>query len=77
METKKVKVLELFSGIGGMHYSLCRAKKVLNEIYEDKCSGENGEIRKFFDFEVVSAVDISEVANKGKVRRLKGFTSKL
>ena len=77
METKKVKVLELFSGIGGMHYSLCRAKKVLNEIYKDKSSDENGEIRKFFDFEVVSAVDISEVANKGKLGRLKGFISKL
>ncbi len=66
METKKVKVLELFSGIGGMHYSLCRAKKVLNEIYEEKCfAGETGEVRKCFDFEVVSAIDISEVANKG------------
>jgi site-specific DNA-cytosine methylase len=68
METKKVKVLELFSGIGGMHYSLCRAKKILNEIYEEK--SKNNETPKRFDFEVVSAVDISEVANKGKTLKL-------
>ena len=69
MEPKKVKVLELFSGIGGMHYSLCRAKKVLNELYQtnDSTGGTGGVVNpKFFDFEVVSAIDISEVANRGK-----------
>ena len=76
METKKVKVLELFSGIGGMHYSLCRAKNILNEIYEEKSkNNETTKSRhegtpKHFDFEVVSAVDISEVANKGKTLKL-------
>jgi site-specific DNA-cytosine methylase len=76
METKKVKVLELFSGIGGMHYSLCRAKNILNEIYEEKSKNnetpksKNNETPKRFDFEVVSAVDISEVANKGKTLKL-------
>jgi len=61
-----VKVLELFSGIGGMHFSLFGAKKVLNEIYETKNIRipETGELRRF-DFEVVAAIDISEVANKG------------
>ena len=69
MELKKVKVLELFSGIGGMHYSLCRAKQVLNELYRtDESNGGTGEVAnpKIFDFEVVSAIDISEVANRGK-----------
>ena len=66
METKKVKVLELFSGIGGMHYSLCRAKTVLNEIYATKSENAETETPNRFDFEVVSAIDISEVANKGK-----------
>ena len=69
METKKVKVLELFSGMGGMHYSLCRAKKVLNEIYSElESSASEGapKPQKGFDFEVVLAVDISEGANKGK-----------
>jgi hypothetical protein len=84
METKKVKVLELFSGIGGMHYSLCRAKNILNEIYEEKSKNNEApksknnetpkskheETPKRFDFEVVSAVDISEVANKGKTLKL-------
>ena len=68
MDIQKVKVLELFSGIGGMHYSLGRAKKVLNEIYEtnDVRIPGTDELRRF-DFEVVSAVDISEVANRGLV----------
>ena len=39
-----LKVLELFSGIGGMHFALKRAC----------CS----------NYQVVAAVDISEVANK-------------
>ena len=43
--TEKVKVLELFSGIGGMHYALQSAQ---------------------IEAEVVAAVDISEVANKGQ-----------
>ena len=69
METKKVKVLELFSGIGGMHYSLCQAKQALNDLYQYKVSnGGPDEVAalKGFDFEVVSAIDISEVANRGK-----------
>ena len=69
MESRKVKVLELFSGIGGMHYSLCRAKQVLNELYRTNDSnGGNSDVvnTKTFDFEVVSAIDISEVANRGK-----------
>ena len=68
METKKVKVLELFSGIGGMHYSLCQAKQVLNDLYQFKVSnGGPDEVAalKGFDFEVVSAIDISEVAIRG------------
>ena len=68
MDTQKVKVLELFSGIGGMHYTLCSAKKVLNEIFETENvrNPATGELRHF-DFEVVSAIDISEVANRGQV----------
>ena len=41
--SQTLKVLELFSGIGGMHFALKRA-----------CS----------NYQVVAAVDISEVANK-------------
>lgn len=56
----RIKVLELFSGIGGMHFSLSLAKKVLYQIgSENNCCQE-------FDFEVVKVMDISEVANKGK-----------
>ncbi len=40
-----LRVLELFSGIGGMHFAL----------------GRTG-----LDFEVVAAVDINDVANRGK-----------
>ena len=83
METKKVKVLELFSGIGGMHYSLCRAKEVLNEISEKKSQNGKNKSEKAetetpnrFDFEVVSAIDISEVANKGKREVTKDFSYK-
>ena len=47
--TKKIKVLELFSGIGGMHYALDEAKKHLESN---------------FDFEIVRAIDISDVANQ-------------
>ena len=47
--TKKIKVLELFSGIGGMHYALDEAK---NHLESD------------FDFEIVKAIDISDVANQ-------------
>ena len=46
----RVRVLELFSGIGGMHYALSKARDALS------C--------EIFDFEVVAAIDISEVANK-------------
>ena len=45
-----IHVLELFSGIGGMHYALSRAKEILK--------------REVFDFKVVAAMDISDVANK-------------
>ena len=43
----KIKVLELFSGIGGMHYALKKVK----EHYEE------------FEFSVFRAIDISDVAN--------------
>ena len=43
-----VRVLELFSGIGGMHYALRKASENLPS----------------FNYKVVMAVDISEVANK-------------
>ncbi len=49
--SRKIKVIELFSGMGGMHYALSQAKKLSNEA---------------FDFEVVRAIDISDVANQGK-----------
>ena len=45
-----IRVLELFSGIGGMHYALSQARDTLSH--------------KIFDFEIVAAMDISEVANK-------------
>ena len=45
-----IRVLELFSGIGGMHYALSRARDILK--------------REAFDFKVVAAMDISDVANK-------------
>ena len=45
-----IRVLELFSGIGGMHYALSQARDTLS--------------REIFDFEVIAAMDISEVANK-------------
>jgi hypothetical protein len=58
-----------------MHYSLCLAKQVLNELYDARqeqsqqgqraLHGDDRPDRFVFDFEVVSAVDISEVANKG------------
>ena len=41
----QIRVLELFSGMGGMHFA---ADEVLS------------------DYEVVAAIDISEVPNKGK-----------
>ena len=43
-----VNVLELFSGIGGMHYALKEASKLIPD----------------FDFKVVRAIDISDVANQ-------------
>ena len=48
MKKKSVKVLELFSGIGGMHYALKEAQKILPD----------------FEFNVVRAIDISDVANQ-------------
>ena len=48
MKKKSVKVLELFSGIGGMHYALKEAQKILPD----------------FEFDVVRAIDISDVANQ-------------
>ena len=44
IDLRKVKVLELFSGIGGMHFALNVAQ---------------------IEAEIVAAIDISEVANKG------------
>ena len=44
----KLKVLELFSGIGGMHYALNEAQKYVNS----------------FEFDIVRAIDISDVANQ-------------
>ena len=69
---EKEKVLELFSGIGGMHFSLLRAKIFLNEIYATRnvlIPGNGGDLKlRQFDFEVVGAIDISEVANKSNVK---------
>ena len=48
--THCIRVLELFSGIGGMHYALSKARDTLSP--------------QIFDFEVVAAIDISDVANK-------------
>lgn len=53
----KLKVLELFSGIGGMHFALKQASKVLKN--EEKA----------LDFEIVAAMDINEVANQGLLHR--------
>ena len=44
----KIKVLELFSGIGGMHYALKEAEKYLNGV----------------KFEICRAIDISDIANE-------------
>ena len=44
----KLKVLELFSGIGGMHFALEEAKKYLED----------------FDYKIVRAIDISDNANQ-------------
>ena len=45
-----IRVLELFSGIGGMHYALSRTRNILTS--------------ELFDFKVIAAIDISDVANK-------------
>ena len=45
-----IRVLELFSGIGGMHYALSQTKDILTQ--------------EQFDYTVVAAIDISDVANK-------------
>lgn len=45
---KSVKILELFSGIGGMHYALEEARKGIPEL----------------EFDVKLAIDISDVANQ-------------
>ncbi len=45
---KKLKVLELFSGIGGMHYALEKSKGLIPG----------------FDYSIVRAIDISDVANQ-------------
>ena len=47
---RPLRVLELFSGIGGMHYALSRAKEILTP--------------EVLEFEIVAAIDISDVANK-------------
>ena len=44
----KIKVLELFSGIGGMHFALKEAEKYLNGV----------------KFEISRAIDISDIANE-------------
>lgn len=43
----KIRVLELFSGMGGMHYALEAAKRFVD-----------------FDYTIVQAIDISDVANQ-------------
>ena len=48
IKMSKVKVLELFSGIGGMHFALEEAKKYLKD----------------FDYKIVRAIDISDNANQ-------------
>lgn len=45
--TNKIRVLELFSGMGGMHYALEEAKKFVD-----------------FEYTIVQAIDISDVANQ-------------
>ena len=50
MKKSELRVLELFSGIGGMHYALQEAQKVLTN----------------FEFNVVRAIDISDVANQSQ-----------
>jgi hypothetical protein len=50
----KIRVLELFSGIGGMHFSLINSKFLLNKVGAT------------FDYEIVAALDINEGANSGK-----------
>ena len=47
---RPLRVLELFSGIGGMHYALSRANEILTP--------------EVFEFEIVAAIDISDVANQ-------------
>lgn len=45
-----LRVLELFSGIGGMHYALNQTKIILTP--------------EVFDYSVIAAIDISDVANR-------------
>lgn len=48
----KLKCLELYSGIGGMHFSL------------EKAFSENGgKLANYSGFEVIAAIDINTVAN--------------
>lgn len=55
VQEKKIRVLELFSGIGGMHFSLSKAKLLLKKLSSSSD----------FQFEVVAALDINEGANFG------------
>ena len=47
---RPLRVLELFSGIGGMHYALSKARDILTP--------------QVLDFKIIAAIDISDVANK-------------
>lgn len=56
-QEKRLRVLELFSGIGGMHFSLMKAKFFLDNISQTGGT---------FNYEIIAALDINEGANFGK-----------